>query len=158
MNIRPTDESMVQAVYEWWCGSGDPLQEQFKNCKESQLWEYHHSLGRSIRNHFELWKYERIPELENDVDVSDEHPDAISMRVIKLVWDKVQKPKMKYTLAFVNEIKKTENSCGYWEIGDSDIKNIFAKHGMADLYESKILTMKDNHPCPDQIFAALEQS
>ena len=90
MNIRPTYEVMVQEVYQWFLGISTEEQEQFKNYKESQLWEYHHSLGRDIRNCFDLWQHKWIPELENDVDVSDEHPDAVSMRVIQLVWKKVQ--------------------------------------------------------------------
>ena len=50
------------------------------------LTEFHHSLGRHIRNNYSLWHYEWEPELRNGIDYSRYHPDNISMEIIKEVW------------------------------------------------------------------------
>ena len=50
------------------------------------LTDYHHSLGRHIRNNYNIWHYEWTPELVDGVDYSKYHPDNISMEIIKAVW------------------------------------------------------------------------
>lgn len=48
---------------------------------------YHPTLGRYIRNRYHLWNTEWEPDLdENGVDYSPNHPDNISMLVIKQAW------------------------------------------------------------------------
>lgn len=57
---------------------------------------FHHTTGQAIRNDFLLWdpnnpiteNWERKPD-DDGVDRSDHHPDAISMRIIETVWEKV---------------------------------------------------------------------
>ena len=88
---RPSHKYMVGIVSEWLKGSNERLQEEFKTTQFDDLVIYHSTLGRDIRNEFRLWAYPHEPELdENGVDVSKEHPDAISMRVIEEVWRKAQ--------------------------------------------------------------------
>lgn len=53
---------------------------------EYDLHLYHHSVGRWIRNHYNLWSEEWVPELKDGVDYSPNHPDARSMRIITDVW------------------------------------------------------------------------
>lgn len=58
--------------------------------KDGNLHEYHHFLGRHIRNTYKLWTIPWEPELEEiggySVDVSPYHPDAVSMKIIEQVW------------------------------------------------------------------------
>jgi hypothetical protein len=58
---------------------------------------------------------------------------------------------MKYKLAFVKECKKE-----YLWYKD-EIKSLFAKHGMVDLFESKIKPIDMYRWWPGDIFAVLER-
>jgi hypothetical protein len=90
MTTRPTDEEMVTEVLTWLDQAQPEDQKYFKECERSQLHEFHHTdLGRGIRNHFKLWEYMWMPVLQEGIDCSEEHPDAISMRVVEKVWDAV---------------------------------------------------------------------
>ncbi len=53
---------------------------------DRDLISLHHSFGRWIRNNYGLWKYTHTAELEDGVDYSPFHPDAISMKIIKEAW------------------------------------------------------------------------
>lgn len=81
-----TFEKMVSIVTEWLSKAPQSAQADFKNCPFDQLVSFHHSLGRNIRNEFKLWGREWEPQIEYGVDISDNHPDSISMRVIEEVW------------------------------------------------------------------------
>jgi len=52
------------------------------------LYLLHHGFGTWIRNHYKLWELKWEPELRDGVDYSPNHPDAISMTIIKEVWKK----------------------------------------------------------------------
>lgn len=71
-----------------------------KNLPEAELGLLHHSWGRAIRNDFGLWqpdhpltkRWHEHPEehdLRNGVDYSLDHPDSVSMEIMKVVWKKV---------------------------------------------------------------------
>lgn len=66
-------------------------QNTFMETPRDKLHLYHHGLGTQIRNRFHLWEHKWEPVLENGVDVSPNHPDAISMKVIEMLWDKLDK-------------------------------------------------------------------
>lgn len=66
-------------------------QKKFMETPREQLHLYHHGLGTQIRNRFQLWEHKWEPMLENGVDMSPDHPDAMSMRVIEMLWDKLNK-------------------------------------------------------------------
>jgi hypothetical protein len=69
----------------------DPkLCSQLKLCQRNELIRYHHNLGRSIRYEFKLWDREWKPVLSGGVDVSPDHPEQLSMRVIEKVWENIQ--------------------------------------------------------------------
>ncbi len=53
---------------------------------DKTLIQYHHGLGTWIRNKYKLWDITWEPELIDGVDYSPNHPDAISMTIIKEVW------------------------------------------------------------------------
>jgi len=55
---------------------------------DDKLIDYHSSLGRHIRNNYELWTYEWEPDLRDGVDYSKFHPDNVSMEIIKKVWER----------------------------------------------------------------------
>lgn len=65
-------------------------QKEFRECSKENLVSYHHSLGRSIRNEFNLWKFNWAPELKDGVDYSPYHPDNLSMTIIDKVHDIVK--------------------------------------------------------------------
>ena len=58
----------------------------FYDSKYEDLIQFHPSLGRYIRNNLGLWDNPWTPQIEDYTDVSPDHPDAISMRLIKEVW------------------------------------------------------------------------
>ena len=88
-------DNMVDEVFSWIEGESQETIDQFLDTKEENLLMYHNTLGRTIRNHFRLWEHPWTPifQVVNGikVDVSDEHPDAISMRVIEEVWKRARK-------------------------------------------------------------------
>lgn len=80
----------VEEVHRWFKKASQSEQEEFKSMDKEGLIRYHHSLGRSIRNKFNLWEFSWIPHIVDECDTSPDHPDAISMRIIEAVWDKVK--------------------------------------------------------------------
>lgn len=68
---------------------------EFFETPEHMLIRYHSSLGQSIRNEFGLWENDWTPEIVDGCDMSDDHPDAISMRVIREVWKRVNSKRFK---------------------------------------------------------------
>lgn len=54
--------------------------------------QYHHSLGRWIRNHYNLWSIPWEPEIKDLrgclCDCSPYHPDQVSYTIIQEVWKK----------------------------------------------------------------------
>lgn len=83
-------EEIILEVLEWFDESSLDEQNRFKNCEFDSLYEYHHSLGRSIRNQFKLWDNPWTPELVDGVDCSLNHPDAVSMSIIEEVWKRIK--------------------------------------------------------------------
>lgn len=91
-NYKPSFEDMVTNVSEWLHSTDEALRNRFLNSKFEDLVTYHHSLGRTIRNHFSLWQWAWEPVLEDGIDVSTNHPDNVSMRVIEEVWKQAKFP------------------------------------------------------------------
>jgi hypothetical protein len=67
---------------------------------KDQLALLHHTWGMSIRNEFGLWEpdhpltkhWHECPDdhdIRNGIDFSEDHPDAVSMRIMLAVWKKV---------------------------------------------------------------------
>ncbi len=81
---------MVDTVLSWFNETTEEICEEFRQCLPSDLVKYHHSLGRDIRNEFNLSSYEHTPEIINGMDMSEDHPDNISMRVIEEVHRRLQ--------------------------------------------------------------------
>ncbi len=78
----------------------DESQQALRSLSFDQLASLHSSWGRAIRNEFGLWQFDHpltkhwheFPEehdMRNGVDYSDDHPDAVSMEIMKVVWKKV---------------------------------------------------------------------
>lgn len=87
---RPSVEEMSKEVLEWYNRSSVREQQEFTTTSFEHLPIYHSSLGRSIRNRFNLWYYPWEEKIVEGVDTSPDHPDAVSMRVIEEVWRKLQ--------------------------------------------------------------------
>ena len=60
---------------------------------------------------------------------------------------------MKYKLAFVKECKEYRHDFWYKD----ELKELMFRHGMAELYHSKIATVRNNRWNPSEIFEALER-
>lgn len=89
-----TEKEMIDEVYDWFLNESEEAKTLFANTQKDQLISYHTTLGRTIRNHFKLWEIEWEPEYKMhgnvEYDDSPNHPDAISMRIIEGVWNKVR--------------------------------------------------------------------
>lgn len=62
----------------------------FVDCPRDSLTRYHQSLGRMLRNEFKMWDTDWNPKIINGVDVSPDHPDQRSQRIIERVWEQLQ--------------------------------------------------------------------
>jgi hypothetical protein len=83
------DEIADQVMH--WFGSADgELQLEFQSTRFNDLHRFHQTLGQDIRNEFRLWEQHWQPDLVGGVDMSPDHPDALSMKVIEEVWRRVQ--------------------------------------------------------------------
>lgn len=70
-----------------------------KNMNEDDLPVLHHTYGRTLRNKYDLWhshpltqNWRNNPEsrfLIQGIDHSDDHPDAISSKIILSIWKEV---------------------------------------------------------------------
>ena len=61
----------------------------FIHLEEDDLHRLHHGFGTHIRNELGLWEEPpHTPNIIDGVDYSEDHPDAISMTIIKEVWKK----------------------------------------------------------------------
>ena len=81
------DEVHAAILKEW---TSDELKEFFIGpwTGDRQLHSYNHSLGRYIRNNYDLWSIHWEAEIIDGVDHSPFHPDAVSMTLIEQVWKK----------------------------------------------------------------------
>ena len=50
--------------------------------------QYHNTLGRWIRNKYNLWEIPWEPELKNGIDYSPDHPDSVSDTLLKELWNR----------------------------------------------------------------------
>lgn len=99
-------DQIIEEVYGWYLLTPEDAQHSFKTSKKKDLISLHHSLGRNIRNNFELWKLEWEPEIDSrGVDMSPYHPDEVSMTIIEKVWERAQNDE---------ESKKKYNRFGLW--------------------------------------------
>ncbi len=86
-------EAEINEVLSWLDHESEENRNQFllTGYNNHKLIEYHHTLGRKIRNHFRLWEREYEPEIVTipegmDIDVSPYHPDQLSQYIIEQVW------------------------------------------------------------------------
>lgn len=75
---------------------------ELANRDKNDLIDLHHGLGTWIRNAFDLWHgnpitekwrkdpSSRIMDPNTGADASPDHPDAVSMRIIEKLWDRLQ--------------------------------------------------------------------
>ena len=80
---------IVETVIRWIESEDKKNQAYFLNEDPNKLIRFHHNLGRSIRNEFDLWSEKWTPEIQEGVDMSPHHPDAVSMRIIKDVHERM---------------------------------------------------------------------
>lgn len=83
---------IINTVVGWFLKAPADIQAEFKNNTEQSLIKYHHSLGTQIRNEFLLWEHPWEPEIVDGVDMSPNHPDSVSQRIIVDVWKRHTSP------------------------------------------------------------------
>lgn len=89
--MKNNREEIVNEVIKWFESSPEDAKEEFLSCSEDDLISYHSSLGRAIRNEFDLWQIDWAPMIdESGVDISPGHPDSRSMFIIKDVWRRLR--------------------------------------------------------------------
>lgn len=79
--------AMVSETRRWFNKQPLEFRIEFINTPKNSLVKYHSTIGRQIRNGFKLWETSWKPVISNGVDVSPEHPDQISHRVVEEVWE-----------------------------------------------------------------------
>jgi hypothetical protein len=104
MNL--TEDQIADLIISTWLMAvpgNKAAYERFKSCKKEDLIDMHFGLGGWIRNTYGLWGDSPLTEewrldRENDgrkyitetgVDAHPQHPDEVSMRIITLIWEKV---------------------------------------------------------------------
>jgi len=50
--------------------------------------DLHDTLGRAIRNRYNLWSISWTPDIRDGIDWSPEHPDSISDTLLKELWSR----------------------------------------------------------------------
>ena len=81
MTLDSIAEEVYDEIMKTW--TGDDLR-RFFTCNPRDLIQYHHTLGRYIRNKYHMWELS-----------TEGHPDDTSMEVIELVWRTVTWPPTK---------------------------------------------------------------
>jgi hypothetical protein len=87
--MKPREE-IVEEVIGWFHNEAEQSKMAFLETKAPDLILYHHTLGRKIRNEFGLWEAKWTPELQDGVDCSGGHPDALSQSIIEEVYFKLK--------------------------------------------------------------------
>ncbi len=87
---RPSDEEMVETVLEWYENSSKREQAEFITTDFENLVVFMHTLGQNILKTFNLWYYPWDKKIKDGVDVSEEHPEAVALRVIEETWRQLQ--------------------------------------------------------------------
>lgn len=87
---RPSFEEMVNKTVELFKQSPERDQEEFITTEFDNLVIFHRTLGEVIRNYFKLWNYPWKKHIVEGVDMSEDNPDNLSMKVIEEVWRRLK--------------------------------------------------------------------
>jgi len=63
---------------------------QFADSSRDELNRYSSSLGRMVRSEFKMWEDHWTAHFADGVDMSPDHPDQRSQRVIEQTWEQLQ--------------------------------------------------------------------
>ena len=79
-----TEQEIVNSLNEFLNSKSEQEQHMFDSTGIEDIIAYHPTFGMYIRNKYKLWETLWKPEIDNKgVDISTQHPDAISMRIIR---------------------------------------------------------------------------
>lgn len=87
---RPTIIYMTDIVTDWFNNSSERDKEEFVTTEFERLPVFMNSIGMNIINHFKLWAYPWESNIEDGIDNSPDHPEAIALEVIENVWRNVK--------------------------------------------------------------------
>ena len=82
-------EEIVESVIARIEAADDFERAAFVGTSRDRLGTYHHGFGTWIRNTYGLWENPWEPVIEDGCDVSPDHPDNISGRIIEAVHDRM---------------------------------------------------------------------
>jgi hypothetical protein len=87
-----------EQIVEWLLRMDKSVLDIVKNCEYSKLHKFHLGLGMTIRNTFGFWhshpltkNWRENPVSRDGVDHSLDHPDAVSMDIIRMLWKELNK-------------------------------------------------------------------
>lgn len=89
-SIEQPIDNMVKELEIWFEDLPKYDQDNFTKSSEDDLINYHSTFGVFIRNRFCLWDKKWIPVIVDGIDKSVQHPDNLSMQVIRSFWEKIQ--------------------------------------------------------------------
>jgi hypothetical protein len=90
-STTPSIDEMADDVIDNWLPKvSDYERQMFIQSEETDLVQFHHGLGTDIRNTYDLWSIIWEPQIVEGIDMSADHPDAVSMAVITTVWKRLQ--------------------------------------------------------------------
>lgn len=90
--MKPEHEAIIKdlqrVILEEW--SAEDKNEFFLTGigNDDTMAQYHTTLGRWIRNNYNLWELPWDPELKDGIDWSPEHPDCISDTLLKELYSR----------------------------------------------------------------------
>lgn len=90
MHIQDDFDNIVTAVRKEIATWSDEDQNTFFTMPYQgvSLSTLHNTLGRYVRNKFNLWEYSWDPEIIDNIDYSPFHPDQLSITIIEAAWQK----------------------------------------------------------------------
>jgi hypothetical protein len=82
-----SEDDIVEVLYERM--KDLPGVEVFIETPRESVAAQYFNLGQSIRNEFKLWTRKWKSKMINRMDYSEDHPDAVSARIIEKLQDKL---------------------------------------------------------------------
>lgn len=95
--------------------------ETIKNCHKSSLCQYHHTMGRWMRNHWGLWSGGKLKQHMESLGFS--HPDNMSAVILESFWNSLnsQPYDLEQAAESYREYWRTaQNNCKTFQITTND--------------------------------------
>ena len=78
-------DTQTEVVNDIIANLDEKQKDAIRNTPKAELFQFHHTWGRQIRNTYQLWNNKALL-----ADIGETHPDDASSVVIKSVWEKIR--------------------------------------------------------------------